>query len=237
MTATDTRDGLDANSPAIEVALMNDYEVVVRGLARMLEPYADRVRVVELNVNLTPGQPVDITMYDTFAVTQTDGGAVAELATAPLAGRVVVYSWETPADLVRDGLAVGVAGYLPKTMKAEELVSALERVHAGEQVVVEADVSEAEAKAGVNEPEAHSWPGRDAGLTHRESEMLVLITQGLSNQEIAERCYLSMNTVKSYIRGAYRKIDVETRTRAVIWGMNNGMALDRVRVTQPGPQD
>ena len=48
--------------------------------------------------------------------------------------------------------------------------------------------------------------------------MLSLITMGLSNQEIAERTLLSLNSIKSYIRSAYRKIDVDTRSRAVLWG-------------------
>ncbi|MGB3827914.1 MAG: hypothetical protein WA962_03990, partial [Ornithinimicrobium sp.] len=64
--------GHDAESRVLSVAVMNDYEVVVRGVAHMLGPYADRVRVVELDVNRTPGQQVDITLYDTFAVPQTD---------------------------------------------------------------------------------------------------------------------------------------------------------------------
>lgn len=228
---TEERDVTGAKNPAISVALMNDYEVVVRGLARMFEDYADRIQVVELDVNLTPAQQVDITMYDTFAVPQADHRAIPQLVSDPLVGRIVVYSWEIHPDLVRAGLTAGVAGYLPKSMGADEMVNALERVHAGEQVIHK---TFGPAEDAVDHERAtHAWPGREVGLTHRESEMLALITQGLSNQDIASRSYLSMNTVKSYIRGAYRKIDVDTRARAVIWGMNNGMALDQVRVTGP----
>lgn len=240
MTVIDTQSEHEAMPrPAISVALMNDYEVVVRGLANMLAAYADRIQVVELDVNLTPATQVDITMYDTFAVPQADHGAIAALVDNPLSGRVVVYSWEIDSDLVGDGIASGVAGYLPKKLSADELVNALERVHAGEQVIHETvSVPQSSVVEQIDGQSAeHAWPGREFGLTHRESEMLVLITQGLSNQDIAARCYLSMNTVKSYIRGAYRKIDVDTRARAVIWGMNHGMALDRVRVTRPTPSN
>lgn len=235
MTIMGTQDGMGVRSPAISVALMDDYEVVVRGLARMLDAYADRVRVVELDVNVPPAHQVDITMYDTFAVPQNDQRAILELVNNPLVGRVVVYTWEIHPDLARAGVAAGVAGYLPKTMSGDELVNALERVHAGERVIHEtASAPKPPVDEQVDaESLDHAWPGREFGLTHRESEMLVLITQGLSNRDIAMRCYLSMNTVKSYIRGAYRKIDVDTRARAVIWGMNHGMALDRIRVTNP----
>ena len=76
------------------------------------------------------------------------------------------------------------------------------------------------------------WPGREWGLTEREAEVLALITQGLSNQEIAERSYLSINSVKTYIRTAYRKIGVTRRSQAVVWGMKHGFEPDRVRVVE-----
>ncbi|GEM_PF-4045693 len=58
-------------------------------------------------------------------------------------------------------------------------------------------------------------------LTPRERQMLRLIASGLTNKEIAESLYLSDNSVKSYVRNAYRKIGVNTRSRAVIWWYEN----------------
>ncbi|MGI8523262.1 MAG: response regulator transcription factor [Nocardioides sp.] len=72
-------------------------------------------------------------------------------------------------------------------------------------------------------------PGRELGLSEREAEVRALITQGLSNQEIAERTYLSINSVKTYIRSLYRKIEVSRRCQAVLWGVRNGLEPDRVR--------
>jgi two-component system, NarL family, response regulator LiaR len=60
----------------------------------------------------------------------------------------------------------------------------------------------------------------------RESEVIALITQGLSNQEIADRCYLSINSVKTYIRTAYRKMGVARRSQAVLWGIQHGFEPD-----------
>ncbi len=73
------------------------------------------------------------------------------------------------------------------------------------------------------------WPGKAQGLTVRESEIVALITQGLSNQEIADRSYLSINSVKTYIRTAYRKMGVERRAQAVLWGIRHGFEPDVVR--------
>ena len=77
------------------------------------------------------------------------------------------------------------------------------------------------------------WPGQEAGLSARESEIVALITKGLTNQEIAERAYVSINSVKSYIRSAYRKIGVTRRSQAVAWAMQNGFESDQRRVEPP----
>ena len=80
------------------------------------------------------------------------------------------------------------------------------------------------------------WPGRSVGLSPREAEIVALITSGLSNQAIADRAYLSINSVKTYIRSAYRKIGVSSRTQAVLWAVSNGFRIDTVRSVNPDLQ-
>jgi DNA-binding CsgD family transcriptional regulator len=63
--------------------------------------------------------------------------------------------------------------------------------------------------------------------------VLAFITQGLSNKEIARDAYLSINSVKSYIRTAYRKIGVERRSQAVVWGMQHGFTPGSMRRVDP----
>ena len=58
---------------------------------------------------------------------------------------------------------------------------------------------------------------------------MALIANGLTNQDIAERAFVSLNTVKTYIRSAYRKIGVERRTQAVLWALENGFVPDKER--------
>ena len=74
------------------------------------------------------------------------------------------------------------------------------------------------------------WPGRQEGITDRESEILALITQGKSNAAVAELTYLSPNTVKSHIRSVYRKIGATSRTQAVLWGVEHGFTPDHRRI-------
>lgn len=66
----------------------------------------------------------------------------------------------------------------------------------------------------------HAVPSTpEVALTHREREIVSLIARGYSNQEIAAELYLSINSVKTYIRSAYRRIGVERRTQAVVWAL------------------
>ncbi|HKU11543.1 response regulator transcription factor [Sinomonas sp.] len=210
----------------MRIALVNDYEIVVRGIAAMLRAYRDRVEVVELDLGRNPGKPVDITLYDTFAATQGDSEAVHLLAQDPLAGKVVVYSWNLDPALVAAALANGASAYLSKALPAGQLVAALQAVHRGEQPQNPEARGTATAIGG-------DWPGREEGLTQREAEILALITQGLSNAQIAERTLLSINSVKTYIRSAYRRIGVTNRSNAILWAVEHRFRPDRERIPHP----
>lgn len=212
----------------VTVALRNDYEVVVLGLERMLEPYRDQVRVLELDSKVDPLRTVDVTLYDTFSQAEADGEGISDLVKDPHVGRVVVYSWNSQPELVEQALEVGCAGYVDKSATAEELVEAIVRVAAGEQVTPE-PVDAAAEEGSERSPEQDdlldraAYPGKEHGLSAREAEIVGLITQGLTNEQITVRCYLSINTVKTYIRSAYQKIGVTRRAEAVRWGMEHGM--------------
>jgi len=207
----------------ITVALVDDYDVVLTGLAHMFDQYRDRVLVSEIDANAALDDTVDIVLYDSFAQPESDHDEIAELVKNPRAKRVVVYTWNFQPELVASARSQGVHGYLSKTLPARDLVAALEAVHAGEEVV-SASKLRAPSAAGLD------WPGRLEGITDRESEILALITQGKSNAEVATLTYLSGNTVKSYIRSVYRKIGATSRTQAVLWGVRNGFTPDHHRI-------
>ena len=208
----------------LRVAIVNDYEIVVAGVAAMLAPHHERVAVVELDSGLPVVSDVDVILYDTFGQVQGDGVDLEDLVQGSGA-RVVIFSWNTQPDLVERAIQKGAAGYLSKELSSQEVVEALEAVREGK--IVTPPVSE----TAVHDAKG-DWPGRDFGLTAREAEVLALITQGLSNQEIAERSYLSINSVKTYIRTAYRKIGVTRRAQAVVWGMHHGFEPTRTRVVE-----
>lgn len=206
----------------LRLRLLNDYDVVVAGLRAMLEPFGDRVHVVETDVGTTGGEPVDITLYDTFGLTEADHEDIDRVLADPSAGQVAVYTWNVQQDLMEMALTKGCAGYLDKSMAVGELVDSLLVIGAGRRVTTPSGEPNPAASDSVDA--RGSWPGKSEGLTAREAEIVALITRGLTNVQIAENCYITINSLKSCIRSAYRKMGVERRPQAVRWGMEHGMA-------------
>lgn len=212
----------------LSVSIMDDYELVVRGVAQMLAPFEDRVSVVELAAGCAPIADCDIVLYDTFAAQQGGSFDCEAVLTKCRAERLVIWTWHVDPGLIESSLSAGAAGYLSKQLTADELVTALEHINEGQVVVSPKQVSRGSAAL-----ERGDWPGRREGLSQREAEIVALIAQGLSNQDIADRAFLSINTVKSYIRSSYRKMGVTSRSRAVLWGLEHGFSPDHttIRVT------
>ena len=171
----------------------------------MLAPFAEWLQVVEIAVGHGPCSPVDVALFDTYGHAGLGLSRVAELAKRPEVKHVAVFTWDSSPEHVRNALDSGVTGFLSKGLAAEQLVADLERVGAGE-VVVRAD----RARDGV----ALAWPGRDRGLTERESELLTMVARGDRNREVAGALFLSENTVKTHLKSIFRKLGVSTRTQA-----------------------
>ena len=210
-----------AHTAPVRIAIVNDYAIVIAGIAAVLAPYEDRIQIVELDAQMPMVSDVDVLLYDTFGQVQADRVDFSDLVEGS-PPRVVIFSWNVDPGLVSRALEKGACGYLSKGLSAEQLVDSIERVHSGEIVVPDKGEKSSTFVVG-------DWPGQQLALSAREAEIIALITQGLSNQEIAERAYLSINSIKSYIRSAYRKIGVTRRSQAVAWGMQNGFQPDHVR--------
>ena len=209
----------------LRIAVVNDYEVVVRGVAAMLAD-VESLEVVELLSGEPPSQPVDVVLYDAFGMHGLTSAELKEMLHTGDVGAVVLYTWQNATPLIEDARAAGMAGVIDRSTRGVELTDLLHRAHAGEFVV----------SAGADKPidewvTSADWPGKSKGLSAREAEVIGLITQGLSNDEIAQRIYVSINSVKTHIRSAYRTMGVTTRSQAVLWGVENGMAPQRLRIS------
>ena len=210
----------------LRLRIVNDFEIVVEGLRAMLMPFSHRICVVETAVRDSGEEPADLTLFDTFGTERTNRQALDEAVADPGAGKVVVFSWDTDPDLVARVRAAGCQGYLHKSVSAAQLVDQLEQIYSSEEAVLETvDFSSDGAETQLEHAGACAavWPGQSAGLSEREAEVISLIAQGYTNPEIAARMYITVNSLKTYIRSAYRKIGVERRAQAVRWGIEHNM--------------
>ena len=196
----------------IRISVVNDYEVVVAGLASMLAPFDDRVVVVETEAGGTPDVPADVVLFDTFAGRRRSLSRLDDLASDRHLEKLVLYTWDLPSDFARDVDMRSIDGVIMKSTTGVDLVDALERVHGGEFVGVESSI---EGELGVT-------------LTERESEVLALLSEGATNREIASELYLSIDTVKTHVRKVFTKLGVGNRTQAAITARDYGLDFKKV---------
>ncbi len=197
----------------LELVVVSESPVVRLGVQAMLAPYRDGVRVTSRDSWHAGPSPIpDVLLVDTGSC----ACAAVRVAARVENGAVLLYGRELPVSQVERGLARGCAGHVDLRAPAREVLRAVEAAGSPE---LRADV----APRTVAVP--RDWPGGEHGLSRRESEVLCLITAGLTNDAIAERSGLSLNTVKSYIRSAYRKVGVTRRSEAVRWGIEHGVTV------------
>src|SRR6478736_590794 len=137
----------------LRIAIVNDYEIVVAGVAAMLAPHHERIAVVELDAGLPVMTDVDVILYDTFGQVQGDGVDLEDLVHGTDA-RVVIFSWNLQPELVEKAIKRGASGYLSKGLSAGEIVNAIEAVHQGETVTPPESAESVDRAAG-------DWPGRE----------------------------------------------------------------------------
>lgn len=194
----------------ITVALVNDYELVIKGLHAMLAPYADRIVVTDYEIgdddagNGSIDSPVDVALFDTFAARRDALQRAQAMMDDANVAHVVLYTWDAPPEFVEQARSIGVDGVIPKTASADELVRALEQVCGGQSVGLDDPVKGERSR--VDGPE----------LTVREQEVLALLALGLSNAEIAHELFLSVDTIKTHVRRVFNKLGVNNRTQAAM---------------------
>jgi DNA-binding NarL/FixJ family response regulator len=197
----------------LPVAVCSPHPVVRTGLKTLLGRYPDRFRIVSAADEHEREEP-GVVLYDVFALRSGDD-ELARLLDRTQA-KVLAVGRELRPDLMSRALAAGVDGFVPLGAAEDELVEAVE--------------SAASAGNGNGQPgrttgpalERVNRPGGEFGLSARESDVLTLIVQGLTNKQIADRLYLSINSVKTYVRNAYSKVGAANRSQAVGWAIRHG---------------
>ncbi|GAA1837955.1 response regulator transcription factor [Agromyces salentinus] len=218
----------DHASPRIRVAIADDQELIRSAVGAMLEVHDDLELVLaaadgaEL-VEAARGRRVDVVLMD-IRMPRLDGIAATErLLDAQSGVRVLILTTYDLDEYVFAAIRAGASGFLTKNASSGELAAAIRAVHAGDAVLApRATASLLDFVARAPEPvdpEVMLGP-----LTPRERDVLVEVLTGASNDVIAERLFLTGNTVRTHIASILAKLGLPDRLHVVIWAFENGLA-------------
>jgi len=212
----------------VRVVLADDQEMVRAGLRMLIDfqpdlevvgEAADGLEAVEVVTRLRP----DVVLMD-VRMPRCDGIEAARrvLATVPDVAVVVLTTFDEDVSLA-EALRAGVSGFLLKTAPPEQLLHAIRTVAAGNGLLdpaVTLRVIAASAKSPAPDPGASA---RLATLTQRETDVLRLVAEGLTNAEIAAALFLGEATVKTYLSRMLTKLDLRDRVQAVAFAFRSGL--------------
>lgn len=211
----------------IRVALADDQELMRSALEIMLEEPSDLELVaqaadgVELLERLRAHR-ADVVVMD-VRMPRMDGiEATRRVRAEHPAARVLVLTTFDLDEVVFAAIRAGASGFLTKDASAEELAAAIRAVHAGDATLAPratASLIDFVAKA----PAAADAEALLAPLTARERDVLAELVVGASNEEIAERLFLTANTVKTHVKAILAKLGLPDRVHVVIWAYEHGL--------------
>ena len=220
-----------ATAPAIRIVVADDHEVVRSGFAELLDTQPDFTVVgtasngheaVQLSLDHRP----DVVLMD-IRMPGMDGiEATRQLAGhAPDAPRVLVLTTFDLDEYVYDALRAGASGFLLKDVTAERLIEAVRIIAAGDALLAPG-VTRRLISEFAQRPTARLQAVPALGeLTPRETEVLGLVAEGLSNPEIARRLVVTEETVKTHVSRILNKLGLRDRTQAVVAAYESGLVV------------
>ncbi len=224
----------------IRVGLVDDQDLIRAGLRVIVDAQEDMTVVGEAAdgyeaVELARRSPVDVMLVD-VRMPRLDGIEACRriLDDADRGTRVLILTTFDLDDAVYAGLQAGASGFLLKDAPAAELLQAIRVAHRGDSVMAPSVTRRLVDRFLDQAPPADPDPAL-ATLTGREREVLLELATGCTNQEIANRMYLSEATIKSHVGHILTKLALRDRVQAVIYAYEQGLVVPDHRPRQaPG---
>ena len=196
----------------VSVSIVNDYELVVKGVSALLAPFADRVRVVEHEVGGVPSTPVDVALLDTAGDDPKAASRARKTIDRGVCRHLLFYTWDTRRLAPIAASIDGVDGVVSKALTGHDLVVAIERVSRGQETLIFGPEIRTDRPAPLVDP-----------LSHRETQVASLIADGRTNGEIAVALDLSPETVKTYVNRLFIKLGARNRAHAAARAIEMGL--------------
>jgi DNA-binding NarL/FixJ family response regulator len=221
----------DADDPgqrAVRVFVVDDHTVVRRGLRAFLDVVDDMEVVGEaadgqealdgIAALVAADRPPDVALMDLVMPGMDGVTATAVITRRHPEMEVVAMTSFAEADLVHGALEAGAAGYVLKDAEADEVAAAIRAARRGE-VHLDPAIAKQLTRSLVA-PKVQTV----SSLTDREREVLILVAQGLSNQQIADSLVISERTARTHVSNILSKLGVASRTQAALWAIREGIA-------------
>lgn len=205
---------MSAVDPKLRLAIVSEDEVIVRGLVSVVADLAETIEVQQAPGPGPDDAPVDVVLYDVMKLHHGSGDDLVRWVKETDAA-VVAAARELRPGLADQALEKGVDGVIALSASTEEIREVI-------QVAAFGDLMGDGTSASIDYTLNPDHDDARGVLSARETDVLALVAAGISNDEIARRLFLSINTVKTYVRTAYRKIGVTSRSQAVGWALQNG---------------
>ncbi|MET1014216.1 MAG: response regulator transcription factor [Paenisporosarcina sp.] len=207
----------------IRIVLVDDHEMVRIGVSAYLQAQADMEVVGEATngqeaVDIVLSLRPDVVLMDMVMPIMNGAEATKAIIQQWPEAKIMIVTSFLDDDKVYPALEAGAVSYVMKTSKAKQIADAVRETMDG-QAVLEPEVTNKMMKRmrTGNERPLHDE------LTERETEILLLIAKGRSNQEIADELFIAIKTVKTHVSNILSKLDVQDRTQAVVYAFQKGI--------------
>jgi len=215
----------------IRILLVDDHAVVRAGLRLIIQSRTGMTIVGEAGnrddaLSLADSEHPDIILLDLDLGGDSGMALIADLIAAACEARIIILTGLRDPESHRQAVLLGAMGIVKKEKAAEVLISAIERVHAGEAwldpslmagVLTEMTRS---SRGKKTDPEAD----KIAALTNREREVIALVGEGIKSKEIAGRLFISETTVRHHLTSIFDKLGVADRVELLIYAYRHGLA-------------
>ncbi len=216
----------------IRVLIADDHAVLRSGLSLLLNAQSDIVVVGEAGdgneaVSKTIELNPDVLLLDITMPVMGGIEAIRAIKAKTLPVAILILTMHEDESYLLESLKAGALGYIPKKAADSELIAAIRTVHRGE-----AFIYSSLTKAVVREITKGDIPNKEIEadsyerLSQREREVLLLVAQGYTNQQIAAKLYLSVKTVETYKARVMEKLDLHSRVELVRYTLQRGLLKD-----------
>ena len=192
---------------------------------------------VTVGLNLIKKYQPDIVLLD-MNMPERDGlQGIMEIGKLGLGTKILALSGYDDADLIFRAMKIGAKGYVLKTMASAQLIYAIEEVLNGKiylPLALSSRFFEYFQQSFREETERKDSKADEENLldalTQREEEVLELLTQGITYKGVATKLFISETTVKTHVNNIFQKLQVNDRTQAVLYAINNGFLTKKVKM-------